>query len=125
MTKMNLPELRDIAESATKGEWYKDRDFPEVKISNSRILAVCSSPDSRSNQSNAAYISALNPQTAIELLDTIDRLERKERIMKDALHYVLRCSAYDNVNGELVAMDLRAIREPLSQVAAIDQEVNK
>jgi hypothetical protein len=78
----DLEELERLARAATPGPWYKDRDFPEVKQSHTRLVAVCDPKANWSHgmtlcQQDAAYIAAANPATILRLLAHVEGLERK------------------------------------------------
>jgi len=79
-----LGRLREIAGKATPGKWYVATETAgghyvrshEERDDGSSNYAVCEAWGGHGpNHSDAAHICAFNPQTAIALLDRIERLE--------------------------------------------------
>lgn len=80
-TKMNHPtlgKLRKLAEGATPGPWTpSDHNGPQWKISGPRgEFHVIATTSQGNDEPNAAFIAAANPQTVLQLLDRVERLER-------------------------------------------------
>lgn len=57
--------------------WYRDRDFPEIKVSNAEILLACSSPDSPRTGSLDNVIKEHN-HVVNELIQTQAKLQKLE-----------------------------------------------
>lgn len=88
---MTLAQLRKLAESATSGPWAVEDEFEvktqveqsDVKRPSFPIVAVCSKryrddtyelSDDRAS-SNAEFIAALNPSTALRMIELLERAE--------------------------------------------------
>ena len=87
-----LADLRAKAEAATKGPWCMD-DGIEVDYGPSgepeqfqarppAVTGIGIDPDSLENYSDAIFIAAANPATVLALLDEIERLRERVKVLE-------------------------------------------
>lgn len=86
---MEIKELRKFAEAATPGPWivqhpHAGRRGFEVASSGGRNQ-VCQDVGS----ANANFIAIANPAATLELIDTIESLQRERDALREALEWVV------------------------------------
>src|SRR5690606_40603079 len=94
LTPDRLQELRRIAEAATRGPWAWDKYLHLFSATGKPVLTKPFSPDNpdvvEAMPEDLDYIERFNPETALALLDEIERLRRKrEEIVDSETRFVL------------------------------------
>ena len=88
--------------------WYKDRDFPEVKVSNADIVAVIERPE------HLARVIADHNETVDALADAQHRLRLLDRVLTAACVIRTICVDSENAAGT-EAYPLNALIEAVSK----------
>ena len=96
---LDLKKLREVAEAATPGPWVNGVDtvYYEgcVTLATSRV-----GTDPKFFRKDAAYIAALNPQTALALLDRLEALEHGKQLTIELLSWGSYCGCDSDENCE-------------------------
>src|SRR5690606_9216081 len=89
VTSERLEELRRIAEAATPGPWAWDKYLHLFSATGKPVLTKPFSPDNpdvvEAMPEDLDYIERFNPETALALLDEIERLRREREAALDIL----------------------------------------